>query len=159
MRAIEELTARLDRLEAESALHRLVHDYCVGADHRDRARWAAVWVEDAVWETSPDRVVTGVEAICDAVAQQWKAFPIMQHATVNHVVDIDGDRATGRSDVVVLVQLQDGRWIAGGGTYQDVYRRDDGSWRIVRRRVERPFDLAPLAPSTGPIYVDDRAPD
>jgi ketosteroid isomerase-like protein len=155
MITIEELAARLDRVETELALHRLAYDYCVGADHRDLPRWAAVWTADAVWETSPDQIFTGIEAICAAVEQQWQAFPIMQHATANHTVTIDGDTATGRSDVVVLVQLRDGRWIAGGGTYLDQYRREPDGWRITRRQVTRPFDLAPLPPSPGPIHIDN----
>jgi hypothetical protein len=157
MTGIDDLAARLDRVEAELQLHRLAYDYCVGADHRDRDRWGSVWTTDAVWETSPDRVFTGITAICEAVEQQWQAFPIMQHSTTNHTVAVDGDLATGRSDVVVLVQLRDGRWIVGGGTYEDEYRRDAGTWRIARRRVVRPFDLAPLAPSKGPGYNHESA--
>lgn len=72
-----------------------------------------------MWETSSDQMFTGIEAICAAVEQQRQAFPIMQHATANHTVEIDGAVATGRSDVVVLAQLRDHRWIAGGGTYED----------------------------------------
>jgi ketosteroid isomerase-like protein len=155
---VDELAARLDRVEAELALHRLANDYCVGADHRDRDRWDAVWTADAVWETSPDQIFTGIEAIRAAVERQWEAFPIMQHATANHIVDIDGAVATGRSDVVVLVQLRDGRWIAGGGTYADEYRREAATWRVARRRVIRSFDLAPLAPSTALGYDDDGQP-
>ncbi len=51
-----------------------------------------------------------------------------------------------------MVQLRDGRWVVGGATYEDEYRRERGRWRIARRRVVRPFDLAPLAPGDGPIY-------
>ncbi len=51
MTTIEQLAARLDRVETQLALHRLAHNYCVGADHRDLARWASVWTPDAVWET------------------------------------------------------------------------------------------------------------
>ncbi|WP_330309867.1 MULTISPECIES: nuclear transport factor 2 family protein [unclassified Streptomyces] len=158
MTTLQDLAARLDRVETELALHRLAHDYCVGADHRDPVRWKAIWTADAVWETSSDQIFTGIEAIRAAVEQQWQAFPIMQHATANHTVEIDGAAATGRSDVVVLAQLRDHRWIAGGGTYEDEYRRKGGIWRIARRRVVRPFDLAPLAPSDGPVYVDEPVP-
>lgn len=152
---IESLALRLEQVEAQLALHRLVHDYCIGADHRDLQRWESVWTSDAVWETSPDRRFVGIEAIRAAVQDQWRTFPIMQHATANHVVDIDRATATGRCDVVVLVQLPDRRWIAGGGSYEDHYRTIDGSWRIAHRRVIRPFDLAPLAPAAGPGEVND----
>lgn len=50
---LESLVARLDRVEAELALRRLVHDYCIGADHRDAKRWDAVWTDDAVWRLTP----------------------------------------------------------------------------------------------------------
>lgn len=71
------------------------------------------------------------------------------------MVTIEGDAATGRSDVIVMVQLHDGRWIVGGGTYEDAYRRQPNGWRIARRRAVRPFDLAPLAPSAGPLYLGE----
>jgi hypothetical protein len=152
MGLIEDLAARLDRVEAELALHRLAYDYCIGADHRDLVRWQQVWTADGVWETSPDRVHRGLDAITAAVSGQWQAFPIMQHSTVNHVVDVAGDTATGRCDVVVQVQLGDGRWIVGGGAYEDEYRKEAGVWRISRRRVARPFDL-PLIPAEFPVPV------
>lgn len=163
MTTIDELGRRLDRVEAELALHRLAHRYCIGADHRDLEVWRSVWTPDAIWDTGggPDHVFTGVDAICGAVRVQWTAFPVMQHGTSNHVVEVDGDRATGRADVVVMVQLgarivdDAGRWIVGGETYLDDYVRDAGIWRIARRRVERAFDLDPLADSSGhPTMAD-----
>ena len=41
---------------------------------------------------SPDRRFVGIESICAAVQDQWRTFPIMQHATTNHIVDIEGVR-------------------------------------------------------------------
>lgn len=155
MTTLEVLARRLDQVESQLALHRLAYRYCVGADHRDIDTWTSVWLPDAEWQVSPDRVFAGIRAIRDAVQQQWAAFPVMQHSTTNHTIEVNGDRATGRSDVVVMVQLGDriiedaGRWVVGGGTYLDDYLRLDGEWRIARRRVDRPFDLAPLAPSIG----------
>lgn len=142
-----DLLARLERVEAELALHKLAHRYCIAADHRDLDLWRAVWTPDAVWETGsdPDHVYTGTDAICAAVQRQWETFPLMQHGMVNHIVEFTGNHtATGRSDLVVHVQLEDGTWITGGGTYLDQYRRHDGRWRIARRTVTRPFDIGPL---------------
>jgi hypothetical protein len=145
MTDIADLAARLARIESELALYRLARQYCVAADHRDLDLWREVWTPDAVWDTGPDRVYTGVAAICAAVGEQWEAFPIMQHGTVNHVVDIAESTATGRSDVIVHVQLDDATWVTGGGTYLDEYRhREDGRWQIARRTVTRPFDLGPI---------------
>lgn len=89
---------------------------------------------------------------------QWVTFPRMQHATSNHVVELDEadpDDARGRCDVVVIVQLPDPRWSLGGGVYDDHYRRERGTWRIASRRVLRPFDLAPLPASHGTTRVEE----
>jgi hypothetical protein len=150
-----DIIGRLERIEAELALRRLAHHYCVAADHRDLELWRAVWTPDAVWETSPepDHVYRGIDAICAAVQRQWQTFPVMQHGTVNHVVDLETTAegtATGRSEVIVHVQLDSDTWLNGGGTYLDQYRRHDGQWRIARRTVTRPFDLGPI-PELGPI--------
>jgi hypothetical protein len=150
-----DITRRLERIEAELALRQLAYQYCVAADHRDLGLWRAVWTPDAVWETStdPDYVFGGVDAICAAVQRQWQTFPVMQHAAVNHMIDLDGaadDIATGRSDVIVHVQLNDTTWLTGGGTYLDQYRRHDGRWQIARRAVTRPFDLGPTPNWTPP---------
>lgn len=92
---LESLAARLDRVEAKLALRRLVHDYCIGADHRAAERWDAVWTDDAVWRAAPGwerfeeediRVYRGRAEIHHAVEEQWAAFPVTQHATSNHTV-------------------------------------------------------------------------
>lgn len=152
MDEIEILAARLDQLEAELAIRRLAHHYCVGADRQDEARWVGVWTSDAVWQVSPDRAMTGQDEIVAGVRAQWEHFRQMQHGAVNHIVDLDPrdpERASGRADVVVHAQLPDGGWITGGGSYVDEYRRDEGVWRIGRRTVQNPFDLAPLSPGDG----------
>ena len=146
------LEARLDRLEARLALADLVADYAIGADGHDLARWRAIWCDDAIWAVGEDADQTfrGVDRICSAVQRQWATFPRMQHATSNHRVLIDGsDAATGRCDVVALVQLSDLRWIVGGGTYLDTYRRTPHGWKIASRVVDRPLYLEPLATLTG----------
>ena len=75
MTDLTKLAARLDRIETELELHRLAQNYCVAADHRDLDLWRTVWTPDAVWETSADRVYTGIDAICTAVLEQWRALP------------------------------------------------------------------------------------
>ncbi len=155
---------RLERVETQLALQRLAADYCVGADQQDLSRWLAVWTQDAVWDAAGDDLdddehrFRGIEAIAAAVQGQWATFPRMQHAGANHIVELDPDdpdRATGRSDVVVTVQLPDGQWVIGGGVYDDTYRRQDGVWRIAVRRVLRSFDLQPLPASHGPAHIPD----
>lgn len=130
MVTLDELAARLERVETELALQRLAADYCIGADQQDLGRFTAIWTQDAVWDAAGDdpddeeHCFHGVEAITAAVQGQWATFPRMQHATANHVTErdeVDPDQASGRCDVVVIVQLPDGRWVVGGGVYEDHY--------------------------------------
>lgn len=168
MVTLEELAARLERVETELALRRLAADYCVGADQEDLARFTAVWTEDALWDAAGEDLedeehrFDGIEAITAAVRGQWATFPRMQHATSNHVVEldeVDPDSARGRCDVVAIVQLPDGRWSIGGGVYEDRYRRQGGVWRIASRRVLRAFDLQPLPASHGIAHVEMPSPE
>lgn len=142
MSDIPEVIARLERVETELALRRAAHQYCVAGDLRDLELWRGVWTPDAVWELSPEMVFTGIEAICETVERQWQMFPAMSHGTVN--LDVDVEAATGRSDVLVHIQLQDTNWVTGGATYLDEYRRHDGAWRIARRTVTRTFNVGPI---------------
>lgn len=159
MQNFDALSRRLDLLESRLALSDLATAYAVSADTGDRDRWWDLWTDDAVWDTGGDEehVYRGRERICWAVRQQWAAFPRMQHAISNHTVVIDGDRAEGRCDVVLLLQLPDQRWLLGGGTYVDSYVRHDHTWRISRRQVERPFDLASLPGTLGGLHREDPA--
>lgn len=44
-----DLETRIDRLESQFELHRLVSEYCHGVDKRDLDRFADIWHEDAVY--------------------------------------------------------------------------------------------------------------
>jgi hypothetical protein len=156
MVTLQEVADRLERVETELALHRLAADYCIGADQEDLARFVAIWTAGALWDAAGDDPADdehrfrGIDAITAAVQMQWVTFPRMQHATANHVIERDRgdlDAASGRCDVVVTVQLPDGRWVLGGGVYEDRYERTDGVWRIAMRTVRRSFDLQPLPAS------------
>lgn len=163
MVTLQDLANRLERVETELALHRLAADYCIGADQEDLARFTAIWTTDALWDAAGDdpgddeHRFRGIDAITAAVQSQWATFPRMQHATANHVIERDpgnAGAASGRCDVVVTVQLPDGRWVLGGGVYEDRYERADGVWRIAARTVRRSFDLQPLPASHGIARIE-----
>ncbi|MFC5380758.1 nuclear transport factor 2 family protein [Aquipuribacter nitratireducens] len=135
--------AAIDLLLSESQINRLVREYCHGVDKRDADRFMAVWAEDAVWQVGPEQVFRGHTAILDGAQRQWDAFGQMHHWAANVVIDIEPgeDRATGESDVDVTVEMVDGRWVRGGGTYRDQYVREHGQWKIARREAVAHFHL------------------
>ncbi|WP_369431639.1 nuclear transport factor 2 family protein [Quadrisphaera setariae] len=139
---LQELADRLERVETELAVHRSAADHCIGAAQEDLARFASTWTADALWDAPGDdpdddeHRFRGLDAITAAVKGQRDASPRVQHATADHTVERDSrdpDAATGRRDVVVTVQLPNGRWVLGGGVYEDRCERAAGVWRIADR--------------------------
>ena len=54
----------------------------------------------------------------------------------NIYVKVDGDTATARSRFTFLSEYEDGSFrVRGSGLYVDIWKREDGAWRIQRRTV------------------------
>ena len=58
-----------------------------------------------------------------------------RHMTLNHLYDVDGERATGCATTVVSIATASGYKIMGQGAYQDDLVKVDGEWKIHHRRV------------------------
>ena len=58
-----------------------------------------------------------------------------RHMTLNHLYDVDCDRATGRATTVVSIATPSGYKIMGQGAYHDDLRKVNGEWKIRHRRV------------------------
>lgn len=128
-----------------ASLRRLVDEYALAVDGRDATGFADLFEDDgvlAVYEAGED--VPSIEYAgrvrLEEVVQLIAAFDATMHVMANHVVDIDGDEATGRVYALCHhLQEQDGK---GEDTlmllhYRDRYVRRDGRWRIARRDVLR----------------------
>ncbi|CAN5312241.1 hypothetical protein BH10ACT7_BH10ACT7_27770 [soil metagenome] len=138
--------ARLDRLESLADITRLVNEYCIAMDDRDLERFAALWHPDATWASSA-RSVTGIRSIVDAIEDGWTKAPRSRHFSANLVIELDGDRATSRSAVLIAVQFPDGARSRYGRDFSDVFERRSGEWRIASRTVGEsvPLDGVPEA--------------
>ncbi len=134
------LLSRIERLEAESAIRRLVADYCHGFDKRDWDRFVGVWHDGAVWAiVDAGLEFVGVPAILAQAKNMWAAHGLLQshHHNANAVVDVDVEAgtATGMTDVHVNVQFADRSWQRQIATYVDRYERRDGKWKVARREA------------------------
>jgi len=126
----------------ELAIHALVARYCHAVLQRDHEAWASTWDEDAQWCLlgRSARGRAGIVALYHKLVggTRW----IVQQ-TSNGLVELAGDRATGRWIVTEHLQASDGTPGLNVGLYCDDYRRGrDGVWRFARRRFE-PCYLGP----------------
>lgn len=139
MISIDELAARIDRLEARNAISELVSSYAIACDEHDMPRLADLFCADAEFD-SPSGVMqaSGREGIAAMFIDLFKIRGPGYHWTHDNFVRFDpadSDRATG----LVLSHAE----TTPGGTvclaamkYDDVYRREAGVWRFARRTIQ-----------------------
>ncbi len=138
---LDRLERRLDAAESVLAIQDLKARYAAVVDARfakgavvgrhaldDLARRAAdLFCEDGVWDGGPGLgVARGRDEIAARLAAPTLVFS--RHFFVTPRIAVDGERATGRWELLSPCTGTDGtsRWMVGAE--DDVYRRVDGSW-------------------------------
>lgn len=142
--ALDDLGARIRRLEDERAVLRTLHLYGHCIDRGREADYLDLWTEDAAFDArgrapgDVTRVVRGREALAEFAAH-FSRPPVgwHQHQVLEPLVDVQGDTATATSYFTVLRE-EDGAprvWVFG--RYRDtLVRCPDGAWRFTLRVAE-----------------------
>lgn len=132
---MDELAARLDRLESIEAIRRLKYDYCAACDDdHDGDAVAALFVDDGVWEATGVGRAEGRGAIRDLMfgIRNSGRMRNSAHQVFNPRIVVDGDSATGHWRLLMMytanVDDPDRRHHRIVGTYDEVYERIDGRW-------------------------------
>lgn len=122
-------------------IRELTAKYCFAVAEDDTEAIVATFSSDGVFKIR-DTVVSGSDALRefytgpdDAVSPK----PFIQ----NHVIEVDGDTATGRCGVEIRA-VRKGQAYTAAGHYYDSYRRVDGHWLFAERDF-RTFHWVPLA--------------
>ncbi len=153
----EDLAARIDRLEAESAIRALAARYCFAIDDHDLDAVAALFTEDArVWSRDGVMDAVGRDAI---VAQYEGRFAVLgpsNHVSHDHWIRFgdDPDRAEGTLSAHAEVHRNATPMIAAL-RYDDRYRRVAGTWLIAERALAFLY-YVPLADYPGILGRRDR---
>jgi uncharacterized protein (TIGR02246 family) len=132
---VTELAERVQRLEDELAIHRLLVSYGLGVDAGDADRGAAVFTEDGVYDADVGRM-EGREAVRAMVrgARHREMVGFCAHQIGPAVVTFEGPgraAATGYSRVYLATR-------AGTHVYRVSMNRwelekRDGAWLVARR--------------------------
>lgn len=133
------LEKRLQRVEDELAIRRILVEYSATQDARDYAGYAALFAKNGEW-VNGNAVHRGREAIHKMLVDLYGAPPPgyvnteSYHITSNPQIDIDGDRARARSRHLLIMRGPKGEPTPVlGGRYEDEFIREDGQWKILRR--------------------------
>jgi hypothetical protein len=140
----QDLESRLDAVESELAIQRLVAEYGHAFDGHDEALLRSIWHEGAVLALGDAfGNFEGIDAIVASAHQNWSQMPHMHHWMANTLINLDGDLATAKVAVDCLVTHVEMGQTQISGLYHDRLERRNGRWGFVERRFELHF-LTPL---------------
>lgn len=138
MSDIDDLAARLRRLEDERDIARLIASYGPAVDAGDPDAAARLWAGDGSYDVDGRRMEgrAAVHAMVSSSAHQELVVNGCCHFLGPCVVTLDGDSAVAVCESVVLVR--DGPDVKGYRVWRCtanhfVLRRIDGRWQIVTR--------------------------
>lgn len=142
---IEELEARLRRVEDELAIRELILSYGPAADTGRAEAAASAWCEDGTydWDATapPFRGRDDIAAMLLSDAHQHLLDTGVAHVAGPPLVELAGDHATALGYTMVLRRdTKTGRfslWRVSAARWE--LERQDGSWQ-VRRRTHRLLD-------------------
>jgi len=115
------------------AIQELCARYCHTIDAQDADGWAKCFTADGAFEFDGS-VIRGYAALRE-YAEVHARVMRCRHMTLNHLYDVHGTEATGRSTTVVTLATAGGYKIFGQGGYDDRLIKHDGEWRFVHRCV------------------------
>jgi uncharacterized protein (TIGR02246 family) len=152
MTDVEELERRLQRLEDLAEIQQLFIDYGRHLDRGDFGAYAALFAEDAELLLGPVARARG-RAEIEVVMSQALAGQVGSsiHIISSPVIQLEGDHATAEVMWTALHRDDQGRPVVSMiGRHRDDLVREDGGWRIRRRRglIDMPSTYAPPAGNT-----------
>jgi uncharacterized protein (TIGR02246 family) len=133
----DDFAARIDRLEAESAIRALAARYCFAIDNHDLAAVADLFTEDArVYSRDGVMDARGRDAVTRQFEQRFAVLGPSNHVSHDHWIRVgeEPDLAHGllsahaelwRNETTMVAALR----------YDDIYRRDCGTWRFQERAL------------------------
>lgn len=129
------LARRVQALEDELAIHRLIVAYGLAVDTGDADASAAVFVEDGVYDVDGPLLMQGREAVRAMVRgpKHQSMLPNCAHQIGPAVVELAGDRAVARGYSRVYHRQPDGIRIYRVSLNRWDLERRDGKWLIARR--------------------------
>jgi hypothetical protein len=143
---MDDLAARVERLESIHAIRQLVSRYGVLLDQRDLDGATDLFVPDV----RVSRTESGHAALRALLERLFRQFTTSIHFMGNHTIDfVDDDHADG----VVYGRAEHeygDEWIVMAIQYWDRYERRDGRWLFTGRQVRHWYAVDQLERPTGP---------
>jgi uncharacterized protein (TIGR02246 family) len=127
-------------VEEKDAIREVVAEYCFRLDDARFDEMAALFTEDGTWDTAFGKA-TGRQAIAELArslrTRVAEPRPSAVHLVTNIVIALDGERATVRSNWMVMQNSPEGPRIGSGGADDDEMAKEGGRWLLRYRKIDR----------------------
>ena len=133
---LQRIEARLQALEDAETIRNLKARYAALCDdHYNADGIAALFAEDAVWDSPGLGRFEGREAIRDFFRGAGGIFSFAIHYSLNGQIHVDGDTARAQWYLFMPCTLADGnRAMWRASIEHERYRRLDGAWLYTEKR-------------------------
>lgn len=144
-RRLDDLEARLERLEVQNSILDRLYAYGHSIDYGAEAEWLDCFTEDGIWDVRPRRgshppiLCRGQRELAAYIATHTRAPDQWhKHLLAEPIIRIHGESASCESYFVRLdVDDSGSHTVTGQGRYRDrLVREADGLWRFAQRIVE-----------------------
>lgn len=133
------LESRVQELEDQQAIQRVITDYSAHLDARDYDGYVGLFTPDGVWANGDtrregqDEIRAMLEGLFGEVPEDFVNTSSF-HQVSNFEIDVDGDEATAKSRFVFVMRGEGGAPTPMlSGQYHDRLVRTDDGWRIAER--------------------------
>ena len=131
---------RLQRLEDVEAIRLLMLEYRSCLDAKDIRGYARLFAADGEFiagdmrATGPEEIFALVDGMRGSLLTDRGGDDV--HIVANPTIEVDGDRATADSMWIYILRGEgDQPVLSKIGSYHDVFTREDGRWRFLRREA------------------------
>jgi hypothetical protein len=125
----------LRRVVDDLEIRALVARYADAVSNNAGQAWIETWAKDGRW-TIGGTTSEGQEKLLETWNRLMALFEKVVQLPQNGLVELEGERATGRWGVIELGRPKAGNPSLILGNYFDVYRRVETSWKFSERRLE-----------------------
>jgi ketosteroid isomerase-like protein len=132
------LEERLQLLEDQLAVHRLISNWGPAVDTGNSEAAASLWTDDGVLETDLSHLIgpTAIAAMVEGEGHQSLIRAGSAHIPAFPIVNVDGDRATATGYTGVYLHTPEGYEVWRVSANQWEFRRTAEGWRTARRTTQ-----------------------
>jgi ketosteroid isomerase-like protein len=134
--------AQLQALLDREAIRDLVNRYAHLIWQNQPMASVDLFTEDGIMDLGADGGIIAGRAALRAAYGTTVAAMVLQPFVHNHIIELDGDRASG-TVYLDLRCIRAGQSLMGSGHYRDQYRRQGDTWKFSQRKLTMHYLVSP----------------